>query len=189
MFISNKSYDSVLFVHIPKTAGQSILSELDKKDLNSWNRVIHQNHDPFFVLQKNNEVNSRIFTFAVVRNPFRRTFSYYKHFNKVNNLSCTFSDFLSFIKKDEHYHKTPMILYTQSFFCLDSNGDISLNKIYKHENLFELEQDLNISLPHLNKGDYSEEEYFESYSEKNKSFVRDYYSSDFYNFNYCSDFI
>ena len=82
-----------------------------------------------------------------------------------------------------------MMLYTQSFFCLDSEGDISLSKIYKHENLHEVEKDLNISLPYLNKGSYSEEEYFESYTEENKNFVRDYYSSDFCNFNYCLDFV
>ena len=185
MFIDDKSYDSSLFVHVPKTAGQSIFSTI--KD--PWNRVVHAKHDPFFVLQRNNQIDKSVFTFAVVRNPFRRSFSYFKHFCKHNNVSCNFKDFLTIIKNGEHYPRTRMIIYTQSFFCLDIGGDISLSKIYKHENLHEVERDLNISIPHLNKGHYNEEEYFESYTEENKSFVRDFYSSDFYNFNYCLDFI
>lgn len=178
-----------LFVHVPKTAGQSILSSLNEKGLDPWNRVVHAKHDPFFVLQRNNQIDESVFTFAVVRNPFRRTFSYFKHFCNQNDVSCKFEDFLNIIKNGIHYERTPMILYTQSFYCLDSIGDISLNKIYKYENLQELEEDLDIDLPHLNKGSYSEEEYFESYTDSNRNFVRDHYSSDFYNFNYCLDFI
>lgn len=185
MIIDNKSYDNSLFVHVPKTAGQSVFSVI--KD--PWNRVVHQKHDPFFILQKNNQIDSRVFTFAVVRNPFRRAFSYFNHFSRINQISCSFKDFLTIIKNGEHYPRTQMMLYSQSFFCLDIVGDISLSKIYKHENLHEMEKDLNISLPHLNKGSYSEEEYFENYTEENKNFVRDYYSSDFCNFNYCLDFV
>jgi hypothetical protein len=178
-----------LFVHVPKTAGQSILSLLNERELDPWNRVVHAKHDPYFVLQRNNKIDSYVFSFAVVRNPYRRTFSYFKHFCKHNRISCKFKHFLNAIKDGVHYERTPMITFTQSFYCLDEIGDISLSKIYKHENLHEMEKDLNISLPHLNKGNYSEEEYFESYTEENKNFVRDYYSSDFCNFNYCLDFV
>lgn len=174
-----------LFVHVPKTAGQSILSVID----DPWNRVVYQKHDPFFVLQRNNEIDAEVFTFAVVRNPFRRAYSYFNHFCRVNQVSCSFKTFLNIIKSGDNYPRTRMMLYTQSFFCLDSEGDISLSKIYKHENIHELEEDLNVSLPHLNRGQYSEEEYFENYTEENKSFVRDYYASDFCNFNYCLDFV
>ncbi len=174
-----------LFVHVPKTAGQSILSVID----DPWNRVVYQKHDPFFVLQRNNEIDAEVFTFAVVRNPFRRAYSYFNHFCRVNQVSCSFKTFLNIIKNGENYPRTRMMVYTQSFFCLDNEGDISLSKIYKHENIHQLEEDLNVSLPHLNRGQYSEEEYFENYTEENKSFVRDYYASDFCNFKYCLDFV
>ena len=82
-----------------------------------------------------------------------------------------------------------MISYSQSFYCLDGSGDIGLDKIYKFENLKELENDLSISLPHINQGNYSEYEYFNCYGSEEKQFVKDYYSSDFYNFDYTPDFI
>ena len=109
MIIDNKSYDSSLFVHVPKTAGQSIFSAI--KD--PWIRVVYQKHDPFFVLQRTNQIDSRVFTFAVVRNPFRRTFSYFNHFSRVNQISCSFKDFLTIIKNGEYYPNTRMMLYTK----------------------------------------------------------------------------
>jgi hypothetical protein len=189
MYINNIPYDNVLFVHIPKTGGQSIFSSLNDKKMSDWEYVVHSKHDPLFVLQKNNNISSRIFKFSVVRNPFRRAYSHYKHFNKINDTNYTFFQFLSFIKSGKEFHKTPMILYPQSFYCLDSNGDIGLNKVYKYEFLHDLENDLQITLPHLNRGNYSEEEYFNDYNDSIKLFVIDYFSSDFVNFNYCTDFI
>lgn len=188
MYIHNILYDYVLFVHIPKTAGQSIFSVLSEKKLNNCKYTIYSKHDPLFVLQKNNNI-ARTFKFTVVRNPFRRTYSYYKHFNKMNNSNYLFLDFLNFIKSGKEFDKTPMILYPQSFYCISDDGNIGLDKIYKYEFLNELEFDLNIKLSHLNKGNYSEEEYFNDYSDSIKSIVVDYFSSDFINFNYCMDFI
>lgn len=175
---------NLLFVHIPKTAGQSIFAALNLQ----WNYVEHAKHDPLFLLEKNNDL-SEAYKFAVVRNPFRRTFSYYKHFNRINQSNYTFKEFLDIVKNNISFPKTKMIHYPQSFYCLDCQGDISLDKIYKFEDLSELEKDLNINLPHTNRGRYTEEEYFESYGDDEKTFVRDFYSSDFYNFNYCLDFI
>lgn len=189
MHIHNIHYDNVLFVHIPKTAGQSIFSALSDKKLNNWKYTIYSKHDPLFILQNNNNNILTSFKFTVVRNPFRRTYSYYKHFNKINNFNYSYLDFLNFIKSGEEFDKTPMILYPQSFYCIDNDGDIGLNKIYKYEFLNELELDLNIKLPHLNRGNYSEEEYFKDYTDSIKSIVVDYFCSDFINFNYCMDFI
>jgi len=177
-------YMKQLFIHIPKTAGQSIFSSLNDK----WNYVEHAKHDPLFLLERNNDT-SQAFKFAVVRNPFRRTFSYYKHFNSVNGIECKFDEFINFIKNNIPFPKTKMIPYSQSFYCLNCNGDIGLDKIYKFENLHELEEDLNIKIPHKNKGIYHESEYFNSYNSFEKDFVRDYYASDFDNFNYSLDFV
>lgn len=175
---------NLLFVHIPKTAGQSIFAALNLQ----WNYVEHARHDPLFLLERNNNLEN-VYRFTVVRNPFRRTFSYYKHFNRINQSNYTFKEFLDIVKNDTSFPKTKMIHYPQSFYCLDHQGDISLDKIYKFENLSELENDLDIKLPHNNKGNYTEDEYFNSYTTEIKDFVRDFYSSDFYNFNYCLDFI
>lgn len=189
MFIDNIDYDDVLFVHVPKTGGQSIFSALNDNGLNNWEYVVYSKHDPLFVLQRNNNISSRIFKFCVVRNPFRRTYSHYKHFNKINETDYSFSEFLNFIKIGKEFDKTPMILYPQSFYSLNDNGDIGLNKIYKYEFLNQLEDDLDIKLPYLNKGSYSEEEYFNDYTDSLKLFVIDHFSSDFINFNYSMDFV
>ena len=174
----------MLFVHIPKTAGQSIFSVVSSH----WNYVEHAKHDPLFLLERNNNIVDA-YKFSVVRNPYRRTFSYYKHFNTVNHTEYTFGQFLDIIKSGASFPKTKMIPYSQSFYCLNTVGDIGLDKIYKFENLKELESDLSVSLPHINRGSYSEVEYFNSYGQRERNFVRDYYSSDFYNFEYTTDFL
>ena len=79
----------ILFVHIPKTAGQSIFSVVNSQ----WNYVEHAKHDPLFLLERNNNIVNA-YKFAIVRNPYRRTFSYYKHFNKVNRTEYTCEKFL-----------------------------------------------------------------------------------------------
>lgn len=189
MHISNLNYNNLLFVHVPKTAGQSIFSALEQKYEDNWNRVVYAKHDPLFVLQKNNTFTKRTYKFSVVRNPFRRTFSYYKHFNKINGTNYKFKEFLHFVKTGEYFERTPMISYPQSFYCIDDCGDIGLDKIYKYEFLNELESDLDIVLPKINVGTYSEDEYFSEYTDSIKYFVIDYFALDFANFNYCIDFL
>ena len=174
----------ILFVHIPKTAGQSIFSVVNSR----WNYVEHAKHDPLFLLERNNNTIGA-YKFTVVRNPYRRTFSYYKHFNRINDTEYTFRQFLDIIKSDVEFPKTKMISYSQSFYCLNEMGGNGMDKIYKFENLKELENDLGVSLPHINQGNYSEYEYFNCYGSEEKQFVRDYYSSDFNSFDYTTDFI
>ena len=144
MHVNNINYDNLLFVHVPKTAGQSIFSVLEQKYGDNWNRVVYAKHDPLFVLQKNNAFTKRTYKFSVVRNPFRRTFSYYKHFNRINGTNYKFEEFLHFVKTGEYFERTPMISYPQSFYCIDDRGDIGLSKVYKYEFLSELESDLDI---------------------------------------------
>ena len=174
-----------LFVHIPKNAGQSIFSVLE----DDWNYVEYAKHDPLFLLERNNDI-SQVFKFAVVRNPFRRAFSYYKHFTRVNEIEVSFRQFLDIIKnRFDSFPRTKMISYSQSFYCLNGDGDIGLDKIYHFENLQDLENDFNVKLPYKNMGTYDESEYFNSYNSMERDFVRDYYASDFYNFGYTTDFV
>ena len=179
-----EKFSLALFVHIPKTAGQSIFSILPDR----WNYVEHAKHDPLFLLERNNDL-SGAYKFTVVRNPYRRTFSYYKHFNRQNSLEYTFGQFLDVIKNNISFPKTKMIHYSQSFYTLNNHGKMGLNAFYKFENLELLESDFGVKLPHLNKGSYTEEEYFNAYDMSARTFVRDYYASDFDNFGYSEDFI
>ena len=88
-----------LFVHIPKTGGTSILNSIDQS---MWNKSHHAGHDPYFILQKQNDLRD-VFSFCVVRNPYTRTFSYYNHFKRVNNYECSFIQDLEI--KTDHLNK------------------------------------------------------------------------------------
>lgn len=181
----NKNLNNkLLFIHIPKTGGTSILNKLDQS---MWKKTIYGGHDPLFVLEKNNNVQDS-FSFCVVRNPYKRTFSYYEHFKRVNNLDYSFLEFLESIKKKYFFKLTPMILFPQSFYVYGSNGEISVNKIYKYENFTEIEMDLNLKFKKLNIGNYNKEDYKNAYLDKNSiNLVRDLFSVDFINFDYDLD--
>ena len=172
-----------LFIHIPKTGGTSILNKIDQT---MWKKVVHAGHDPLFILERNNNLEN-CFSFCVVRNPFRRTFSYYHHFKSVNSIDCTFLDFLKILKRREFYKKTQMMVYPQSFYTYNTNGIIGVSKIYRYENFKELEDDLDIKCSVLNKGNYTEQEYFTIYGKQEISIVKDLFSIDFENFQYNLD--
>jgi len=151
-----------------------------------WKKVVHAGHDPLFTLQSNNDIRDA-FTFCVVRNPYRRTFSYYNHFKKVNELECSFLEFLEILKKKLYFRYTPMIVYPQSFYVYDMEGMLSIDKIYKYENFTELENDFNIKFNKLNVGSYNENDYTDAYDAKCISIVQKLFSVDFINFNYGYD--
>ena len=124
--------EMILFVHVPKTAGQSIFSVVNSR----WNYVEHAKHDPLFLLERNNNIFNA-YKFTVVRNPYRRTFSYYKHFNRINDTEYTFRQFLDIIKSGAVFPKTKMISYSLSFYCLDVSGDMlrSFSNSFRFSNL------------------------------------------------------
>jgi hypothetical protein len=176
--------NSLLFVHIPKTGGTSILKKIDQS---VWKKVIYAGHDPLFTLQSNNDIRNA-FSFCVVRNPYRRTFSYYNHFKRQNKVECSFLHFLELIKKKIFFEKTPMIVFPQSFYVYDLNSTISIGKIYKYENFIELENDLNIKFDRLNVGNYSDLDYENAYKNQEVlDLVQELFSIDFVNFNYRYD--
>ena len=173
-----------LFVHIPKTAGQSIFSIID----DNWRRTFPFKHDPLFNLQLVNEIPEDVFKFCVVRNPFTRIYSYYRHFLIENGLEFTFEEFLSVIKNKINYRKTPMLLYPQSFYVYDLETQISLN-IFKYEKLHKLERVLECKIPFLNKGSYKESEYYQAYTPQNRDMVKRLFECDFDTFDYSMDMI
>ena len=132
-----QSSGDILFVHIPKNAGKSIFSVIDDK----WKRSNEFNHDPLFSLEMMNNIPPFTFKFCICRNPFTRTFSYYKHFIKWNQYCShfTFYDFLYHIKKKIIFDITPMILYPQSFYIYNLKGEIGV-KIFRYEILREVEK-------------------------------------------------
>jgi hypothetical protein len=60
-----------------------------------------------------------------------------------------------------------------------------MNKIYKYEKFYEIEDDFNINFKVMNKGNYSQENYETAYKNKEcVDLVKELFSIDFINFKY-----
>lgn len=191
-YIEKEVFDTdPLFIHIPKTAGTSVTSILKQNGYDNWTRnPLYKNHDPLFLLEENNNFNKNTFVFSVVRNPFTRAYSYYHHFKRINYLNITFMEFLKFVRnRIPFYDKTPLITYNQSFYLFNNKGLLKIQKLYKFENLQELEYDFNVFLNRLNVGEYSLEQYYLDYSQDAQNLVRHLYHEDFINCNYSMEFV
>jgi hypothetical protein len=187
MIINQKDYDSLLFVHIPKTAGSSISKILDEKNLDNWKREWPRHHDPYSYLKEANLIDERVFSFAVVRNPYTRTYSCYKQYNKTNQTDISFAQYLDNIKQGKISTVSPLLHIPQSFYIMDQD-DLQVERLYKFENLKELEDELGWELGFYNVGNYVVESYIQEYSDEAIKMVQDFYSSDFINFGYSKDF-
>lgn len=180
--------DKVLFIHVPKTGGTSIASFLEENNMDSWVRQYPARHDPYYFMEKVNNITPDVFTFSVVRNPYTRTYSYYKHFNYQNQTNASFIEFLQYVKNKVFFPNTPMIPFSQSFYILDSSKQVSLSKLYRFENLNEFEEDFNTKLPHLRKGGYNKENYLSDYTKDAIKLVKEIYNHDFNLLNYSENF-
>jgi hypothetical protein len=187
MLIKGIEYSAVLFVHIPKTAGSSISKILKEKDLDNWKREWPRHHDPYSYLKEANLIDERVFSFSVVRNPYTRTYSCYKQYNKTNQTDISFAQYLDNIKQGKISKISPLLHIPQSFYIMDQDN-LQVERLYKFENLKELEDELGWELGFYNVGNYVVKSYIEDYTDKEINMVQDFYSSDFINFGYSKDF-
>jgi hypothetical protein len=187
MLINNKEYSGVLFVHIPKTAGSSISKILYDNNLDNWNRAWPRHHDPYSYLESANTIDHNIFSFSVVRNPYARTYSCYKQYNKTNKTEISFKEYLENILKNIISPTTPLLHYPQSFYIAENN-EIQVNKVYKFENLKELESDFNWKLGRYNLGNYDIDSYLNDYTNDIIDIVKILYKVDFDLFKYSTNF-
>ena len=132
-------FNKITFIHIPKTAGSSIINSLNenydllfkgnREDFINEKIDIYKNyndssnlvgdfnvHLPFDLIKMNkNYLNKPVFTF--VRNPYSRAVSLYfeclrdsKHHKKLNISSKTnFGDFLYKVKDNDYWFTMPMM--------------------------------------------------------------------------------
>ena len=187
MLIKDREYSAVLFVHIPKTAGSSISKILKEKDLDNWIREWPRHHDPYSYLKEANQIDKSVFSFAVVRNPYTRTYSCYKQYNKTNQTDIPFAEYLDNIKQGKISTISPLLHIPQSFYVMDQDV-VQVDRLYKFESLKELEEDLGWTLGFYNIGNYVVESYIEDYTDEAIEMVKDFYNSDFINFAYSKDF-
>lgn len=182
-----KEYNKILFVHIPKTAGSSISKILYDNNLDDWKRAWPRHHDPYFYLKENNIIDDNVFSFSIVRNPYKRTYSCFKQYNKANNTNISFIEYLDNILKNIISPNTPLLHLSQSFYIIE-NDKLMVTKLYKFEDLSELEKDLGWTLGKYNVGNYTVESYMQEYTQEAIEIVKEMYSIDFYNFGYSLDF-
>jgi hypothetical protein len=191
MLIAGKEYDKPLFVHIPKTAGTSILNVLKDKGLDPWDRRsvdYPRGHLPLVMLKQQNIVKESVFSFAVVRNPYTRTYSCFHQFNKTNKTNISFLEYLKNIQKNNISRITPLLHLPQYLYVIDQHGTIATDKIYRFENLDELKNDFGLELGFDNPGKYVVELYNKDYTNETIDLVHKIYRSDFERFGYSEQF-
>lgn len=187
MNILGKEYERILFVHIPKTAGSSISKILNDNNLDNWKRAWPRHHDPYFYLKEQNNIDDAVFSFSVVRNPYTRTYSCFHQYNIVNNTNISFINYLNNILQNIISPASPLLHLTQSFYIIEKNL-IQVNKLYKFENLIELEKDFGWNLGRYNVGQYNKELYIKDYTEEAVKITQELYEADFVNFEYSTNF-
>jgi hypothetical protein len=188
MLINGNTYSSVLFIHIPKTAGTSIFNKIYAKNLDIWARTSPRSHETYLSLKNNNKIDDSVFSFSVVRNPYTRTYSCFNQFNKRNKTKITFIEFLTNNKINRVSSITPLLHLPQLHYVVDELGEIGIKKIYRFENLKELESDFGWTLGFDNVGNYMIESYNKDYTDEAISLIQELYDSDFTNFGYSKDF-
>jgi hypothetical protein len=191
MLIAGKEYDKPLFVHIPKTAGTSILNVFKDKGLDPWDRrsvEYPRGHLPLVILKQQNIFSESVFSFAVVRNPYTRTYSCFHQFNKSNKTNISFTEYLKNIQRNNISRITPLLHLPQYLYVIDDNGTIATDKIYRFENLNELKSDFNLELGFDNPGKYVVELYNKDYTSEAIDLVHKIYKSDFERFGYSEKF-
>jgi len=181
----------IIFVHINKNAGSSIITVLKKKKF-------HLTIKELIELLGGSEIDNA-FKFTVVRNPYDRVVSQYLHRVKTNQSllrdnPISFNKWVELVygnQKDYFYHnKQYKMFYTQLKWLRDFSGNVKVDRILRFETLNEdfqeLCNDLNIdlSLPHTNRSDIN---VHIKYNEKSIKIIQSYFKEDFEHFGYEID--
>jgi hypothetical protein len=215
--------DDLLFIHIPKNAGTSIVRTLlvkhggGRKTLHN-HRLGLKKHVPAYTAQVrlSNRDWKKAFKFAVVRNPWDRmvsTWRYGRHQTKrkgrigildglpldeqrrIKNAILT-RDFnwwlFEFCRKyrwfpaHEFQGQPPLEDGNPPSQCqwFSQHGYDLLDKIYRFENLAELEGDLKIRLLHVNQSPLPDGTYQSHYDGRSRAWVAEVFAEDIERFGY-----
>lgn len=197
----------LMFVHIPRTGGTSIRHVFKDKDYFFVHPQISSyiGHTPAFILETLIQLQD-YYKIAVIRNPYTRAYSLYKSFIKqidsiipypsLRNNQITFHEFLTYVRLQSSkqspvtFNVAPNAIFDQSFYIFNSKGKNVIDRIYRYENLKELENDYSIKLPILNTSDSKrlKHDYVDEYTQENIDLVAYLYHRDFQLLNYSFDF-
>jgi hypothetical protein len=186
----------VIFMHIPKTCGTSIIHALSKYRNSKVTQVRHLTSRFYSEEQWN-----RSYKFCVIRNPYARMISSWKHHTTrydgplfdavINGDTLAGMPFLAYlrlvkrlIKETDHANFVPMVDYM-------NHPSVKANKIDRvlkfgniNEDWKKLCSDLKIDIPlgHVNSTNY--DHYSKYYTDQTKKIVQSLYRKDFEAFNY-----
>lgn len=186
---------SIIFIHIPKTAGGAISTSLRAiGSLKSGYGVSH------LIARKIIIPNDRkCIIMGVVRNPYDRLYSMYEFFKKKRADISKETNFESFIMnfEEKYYLKKPMFDTCYNFLT-DEDGNLMTTDIIRFENL-QLEYDMfckkykiENNLIERNKNEFKDNDicWSKLYTEEMQRIVDKIFYKDFETFNYSySDFL
>lgn len=215
------------FIHIPKNAGTSIRANLNKAvpDMrefdtfyNTWRELsgarrepAYANHFPYWRIQQllfdagNQEIPFEDFyTFMVVRNPWERMVSLYRHRlrkldmyhegearNTELDKKVARAGFVPWLLNTPNEGDSILTRQTQLSWGMDNSGKVGVDKIIKQENLERVYADLlgplGITVPPLgfaNIGDGVSKKYRAQYNDAAREHVDLFFAADIEAFGY-----
>lgn len=189
---------SFVFIHINKTGGTSIIDITGKafrKHMTAKEVIASIGQSKWDAAYK----------FAVVRNPWDKMVSHYKHNIKTKPSTMRIGgassrEFISFnewlqctlgLVKNRKYYNRPQHFLPQVEWLKDNNGKIAMDAIIRFESLavdyvkVAEQLGLNTNLPHLNSTERSA--YRKFYNAESKQLVEDWFKEDIELFGYQFD--
>jgi len=181
-----------IFVHINKTAGTSIIKVIGKP----FRKHLTAKEIIKTIGQKKWD---NAYKFTVIRNPWGKVVSQYKHNIKMNSNNMAkkpieFKDWVSRTygkNKDPKYYGRPQMYLPQVEWLKNYEGKIDVDKIIRFENLNEGINDvfntlgIDQQLPHVNKT--FKTDYTSFYDKESKKIIEDWFLEDIQVFEYSFD--
>lgn len=200
----------IIFIHIPKTAGASVINSFNEnkiiiKNIRTRNNNYHSTLNDYTA-----SYNTDAWKFTVVRNPYQRAVSWYMFRKRILQLSLKryqsslpikkVENNFEKIKKEYDYMLLDFNLWLEKY--VNQNWDFtwfslshdqttwiepltSIDKVFKFETLNKDFQEIfNLTLPHKNKSTSKSFNWRELYNRKGKDLITDVYKRDLENFDY-----
>jgi Sulfotransferase family len=133
----------LVFIHIPKTAGSSLSTAIMKRDPQAIKRMEglpRTKHVTALQLRGALAHYDRLFSFAVVRDPFSRFCSLYRYLRTLPKFAPHMGDVKSLEEFAELFERPSWVdtLHSskpQSEFVTDKNGLIIVSELFRYESL------------------------------------------------------
>ena len=174
--------NDVIFIHIPKTGGTSIVkSVMDGSLTRHSSAIAYKGYDE--------EAFNRSYKFSVIRNPLDRSVSTY-HYSKQRNKGCSvvdgsnsFKDFCENLRDNFYGHVSPGFL-PQVFWVTDEFCRVIIDDIFPFDLINESMEyvidkaKLNSNFAHLNKSRHKP--FMDYHTDETIKILRELYPMDFF---------